>query len=350
MLSLTIDTLVNYIGFTIGILLGLGIILTANKRKASMTLGVFVVCFSIGITPDFIHDFQFKTPLLSHVLSAVNVNWFLFPLFYMYVQYVSILKEKGLVTPLIIGAIGFIVEFILFCFLSEHTNFSYFLLALYFFEIVFSFWVSWKILLWVKEQKKVVYTQYSNTNKKDLNWIRNFTFIGVLFTLFSFIAYFYLTDLTFFLTIINVVLLIWVALRGVFQESIKSLDVKLHKKNVVTDLDELEKLIEKASQYILTSSCYKITDFTIIDLAKELGVPSKKLSESINTILKSNFNSYINSYRIEEAKKLLSSDIYNNLSIEGIGKEVGFQSKSTFFRVFKKNVGMTPNEYKNTMC
>ena len=48
---------------------------------------------------------------------------------------------------------------------------------------------------------------------------------------------------------------------------------------------------------------------------------------------------------IEEAKKMFLDDHYNNLSIEGIAKNAGFRSKSTFNQVFKTLTGMTPTEF-----
>jgi AraC-like DNA-binding protein len=47
-----------------------------------------------------------------------------------------------------------------------------------------------------------------------------------------------------------------------------------------------------------------------------------------------NFSDYINSLRIEEVKRRLSDDEYQNYSIEGISKDCGFNAKSTFFTVF----------------
>lgn len=56
-----------------------------------------------------------------------------------------------------------------------------------------------------------------------------------------------------------------------------------------------------------------------------------------------NFCDFINSYRVEEAKKILLKK--NNLSIEGIGYEVGFKAKTTFYTSFKKFTGKPPTKY-----
>ena len=59
-----------------------------------------------------------------------------------------------------------------------------------------------------------------------------------------------------------------------------------------------------------------------------------------------NFNNYINSFRVEYAKELLVTNKFSNLSIEGIGIEAGFHSKSTFYAAFKKIENTTPAQYR----
>ena len=58
-----------------------------------------------------------------------------------------------------------------------------------------------------------------------------------------------------------------------------------------------------------------------------------------------NFVSFVNSYRIAEAKKLLLDPNKYNLTIEAIGNESGFKSKSAFNGAFKKITGMTPSAF-----
>ena len=51
--------------------------------------------------------------------------------------------------------------------------------------------------------------------------------------------------------------------------------------------------------------------------------------------------------KISQAKLLLLNPEYEDYTITSIGLESGFNSKSTFYTVFKKHTGLTPNEYKN---
>ncbi len=58
-----------------------------------------------------------------------------------------------------------------------------------------------------------------------------------------------------------------------------------------------------------------------------------------------NFNNFINQYRITEDCKLMSSSENDNYSIEGIANLCGFVNRQTFYSAFKKNVGVTPSFY-----
>ncbi|WP_282135041.1 helix-turn-helix domain-containing protein [Seonamhaeicola maritimus] len=59
------------------------------------------------------------------------------------------------------------------------------------------------------------------------------------------------------------------------------------------------------------------------------------------------FYDLINSLRVEEAKTKLKSAAFDKYSITGIAELCGFNSKSSFYRIFKKETGLTPTQFKN---
>ncbi|MEO1097269.1 MAG: helix-turn-helix domain-containing protein, partial [Bacteroidota bacterium] len=61
---------------------------------------------------------------------------------------------------------------------------------------------------------------------------------------------------------------------------------------------------------------------------------------------KKNFNSYINTYRIQEASRLLQDETNGHLTIAAIAFEIGFNSISSFNTAFKKQIGQTPQAYR----
>lgn len=84
---------------------------------------------------------------------------------------------------------------------------------------------------------------------------------------------------------------------------------------------------------------------TLVEVSKLLNVGPHQISQVINEKTNNNFNDFINSYRIEESKKLLISASHSNLTIDAIAQKAGFNSKSAFYRAFKKNAGITPKEF-----
>lgn len=83
-------------------------------------------------------------------------------------------------------------------------------------------------------------------------------------------------------------------------------------------------------------------------VAEKLGISSGYVSQIVNTITGDNFAHYINQYRVEAVKEMISNSEYENYNLLAMGLESGFTSKTTFYKAFKKVTGQTPNEYKNT--
>jgi AraC-like DNA-binding protein len=85
-------------------------------------------------------------------------------------------------------------------------------------------------------------------------------------------------------------------------------------------------------------------ELTLAELAHRLRTNTSLLSHVINTGCGLNFNDFVNSYRIAEAQRKLQDVRFAHYSLIGIALESGFNSKSTFNRVFKKLTGRTPGE------
>jgi AraC-like DNA-binding protein len=84
---------------------------------------------------------------------------------------------------------------------------------------------------------------------------------------------------------------------------------------------------------------------TMAEVAKILKVSTQQISQVINEKTDLNFNDFVNSYRIEEAKKMLLSNTFSKLTIDAIAQKSGFRSKSAFYVAFKKHTGNTPKEF-----
>jgi len=87
-------------------------------------------------------------------------------------------------------------------------------------------------------------------------------------------------------------------------------------------------------------------DITLDTLAESLNIKPRDLSMLINRHFGINYYEFINRYRIEEAKRILSSADYKNSTITDIYLKVGFNSKSVFYTFFNKLEGTTPTQYR----
>jgi len=108
--------------------------------------------------------------------------------------------------------------------------------------------------------------------------------------------------------------------------------------------EEANHLIMQLNTLMKEKELYKDTDVKLQSVAKNIHISTHKLSQLLNDNLGKSFNSFINDHRVEEAKRLLQEN--NQFTLEAIGFEAGFSSKSTFYATFKKIVGQTPAEFK----
>jgi len=104
-------------------------------------------------------------------------------------------------------------------------------------------------------------------------------------------------------------------------------------------LDRLESYMNQNAKPYLNPK------LSLEEVSRELNVQPKQLSQVINEKTGSNFNQFINSFRVEESKKILGSSQFSKLTIDGISEKAGFKSKSTFYEAFKTHTGMTPKQF-----
>jgi len=128
-------------------------------------------------------------------------------------------------------------------------------------------------------------------------------------------------------------------------------DLRPAKKHETSGLppERSERYIQKLLHFMETEKPYTDGDLTLPKLAEKLSIPAQHLSRVINERLNQKFIDFINTYRVEEAKKRLIDPAKKHYSVLAIAEEVGFNSKSSFNLVFKKHAHMTPSEYRKTV-
>lgn len=131
-----------------------------------------------------------------------------------------------------------------------------------------------------------------------------------------------------------------------FKRNRETIFQDIPKKYASKKIDEKDAnlLIEQLELLMTEKEFYKNPDVKLNDLSSKIGVSSHRLSQLLNDNLGKNFSLFINDYRVAEAKRLI--EINNQYTIEAIGFDAGFSSKSSFYATFKKHIGKTPAEYK----
>ncbi len=107
---------------------------------------------------------------------------------------------------------------------------------------------------------------------------------------------------------------------------------------------EADQLKESLSTLMEEEELFKQPSLKLPVVAEKLDTNPHRLSQYLNDNLNKSFSQFINEHRVEKAKKLIM--VKDHLTLEAIGYEVGFSSKSTFYSSFKKNTGSTPAAYK----
>ena len=97
-------------------------------------------------------------------------------------------------------------------------------------------------------------------------------------------------------------------------------------------------------QLMIGQKFYLNPNLTLAQLAKRAGCTQGQMSQVLNDKLSKGFNTYVNEYRIAEAKQLLTDEPQLNLDI--VAERCGFNSSSTFFSTFKKVAGQTPASFR----
>ncbi len=111
--------------------------------------------------------------------------------------------------------------------------------------------------------------------------------------------------------------------------------------------ERADEIVNSLKILMIEKKPFTDSSLTLNKLAEMLGVTPHNLSEVINTKLQQNFFDFINQYRVDQVKKNLLEYSKEHYTLLGLAMEAGFNSKSSFNSIFKKNTGVTPTEFKN---
>lgn len=116
-----------------------------------------------------------------------------------------------------------------------------------------------------------------------------------------------------------------------------------YSKSKIKSLD-VDSIIKRILEIMEIEKAFSDEDFSLKNLARDLEISTQQLSEILNEKMGKNFNTFINEYRINEAKILLIDD--PGRSINSIASAVGFNSNTAFTVTFSKYEGCSPSRYR----
>lgn len=135
------------------------------------------------------------------------------------------------------------------------------------------------------------------------------------------------------------------------QMNVESAQQVAQKKYENSNLRDSQKevMVTKLLDYVEQEKPYLEPELTLGQLSEQVNIPTHYLSQVINEKIQRSFGDFINSYRVETAKKMLADDQFSHYTIIATAYEAGFNSKTAFYEAFKKFTGTTPSKYRKRL-
>ena len=220
-------------------------------------------------------------------------------------------------------------------------------------------------LMDIRHCRQQIRKRYSNADEIDFGWL-NFLVIGFLvirvWAIFVSVALIlsahtpYVLNVEFMGLTGNYTAFILVSalvFRSLSQSSLfEGVDNSEQTEDSQPELDKTEvdqKVVAEIEQYMTENKPFLANILTLEQLAKQLNMAPRSLSNVINRHYKHNFFEFVNHYRVEEAKTILADSSQRKKTMIEVMADCGFNSKATFNTFFKKLVGSTPSQYRAKM-
>ncbi len=338
-----------------------GLILRKKSGKAgTWFLGSFILAFALAslkiVLQETIPDFRYKFPVPLLYQFAFG------PLFYLYVK--SSLHTGFRFTAkvgwhflpvLLLDVVPFAIYFSLGpgAYLRQVYGAIFFTNCLAFISLTAYCGSAWRLV--VRYKKQLNKSEISG-RATVLQWLNQICIAAglICFAWLSYLllvltgSYKYFIDTMLPYYPVYVVIgagIYWIGIKGYFQPHIDLISLPVPEKKILFAPDVLEEKKAGLLAAMRQHRYYCDEKITVQTLAGQLNLPHKDLSYLINTGFGLNFNDFINQLRVEDMKKRLLDPKQRKYSVMGLATEVGFNSKPSFYRAFKKFTGQTPTEY-----
>ncbi len=364
-----VDVLIDA-GMVQGIFLALVLLTNKNgKRRSNRILSVLLLVLSISIAHSVFMPSIANTPYRIKEPFILLIG----PLLLFYFREAAGLERlnRSDVLHLIPFILFFVVLWPVYIF-GPSTAYSQFLI-LHSVTLTAAMWtlavLQYGFYLWVvvrlyRKHVSSLESEFSNTEGKTLSWMKSFfhifgwTFVLLVITIPVAV---HSGDYVLVSTIVNCTLSLAVFIlgyEGLFQEEVFSTGTALQPVDAVPGTTSQEpqqppevarEVVQNLLSFVAEKKPYLDEALTLTQLATQLGMSRNQLSLVINNGVGQSFYTFINTYRVEEAKRLIADPKNANFTFLSLAFEAGFPSKSSFHNIFKKVTGLTPTEYRNTL-
>jgi AraC-like DNA-binding protein len=366
--NITMIDIIIYLGTAQGIILSL-ILLTTRRGNiyANRILGIKILLFTVVIftflfRPGELTDICFLCIVIQHIFLIIS------PFIYLYTAALTN-PEVKIKPKYIYNFIPFflsIAAYLIYYFLISGTlNSREMIISLGNFAQIMVFFIVLVMMTFlilsfmiIKQYKKTIKNIFSSLQSINLQWLQ-WVLIGYAVILILVIILQFLGNGYYIWGMICILLSFFFYFTGymglrqpeIFSGFSPSIIVnnnstkKKYEKSALTG-DKSEDYLSKLMELINREKIYLESEINLPMLASRLNISPNHLSQIINERLKKNFFDFINYYRVEESKKMLSSEKYSHFNILAIGLEAGFNSNTTFISAFKRYEKTTPSEYR----
>ena len=356
-----IISILLFLGATQGLVLsGFLFTHTRGNRAANRILSVILLFFSFSIALhtaihiELIQNIKYHPEIVQLFLLLINPHIYLYVKVMTDPSFNTDNKELHHAYPLIIGLVLLVLLY------TDVLPNSWSFLPQYIISVMLIIQATYYVFLankLISKHSKQTKASFSNIKNINLSWLR---FLVSGYIIFMFVAFFIESfsdkahDYWNYGWLVVSLFIYLIGYFGFRQPEIFSGEVEKKKnqyqkyeKSSLTD-ERAEAYIEKLEQVMASEQFYLKADLTLNALSEKLKIHTHHLSQIINQKYNQNFFDFINSQRIEEAKKKIIDPKYKYLNIAAICYEVGFNSTSAFNSAFKKHTGTTPSQFKKT--
>ena len=192
-----------------------------------------------------------------------------------------------------------------------------------------------------------------NYAQVEVSWLKTFIIIDIAIMLLSAPLCFYFANERTTLIIAQLAMdiqFMYIFVKSAWQTGIFTSEnvVEIKSKESVLKIDDqtAEDYFKILIEFINEKKPYLNEDCNIQNVSDQTGISIHHLSNILNKRVNKSFPDFINEFRINDAKKILNSTQFEKITLEAIGYECGFGSKSSFNKAFKKFTNLTPSEYR----